>query len=123
MATAQRSFKDAVYEQLARLGKALSAPKRLELLDLLAQSPRTVEALADEANLSMANASRHLQVLRGAQLVRGHKHGLHVEYCLADDDVSRLYVELRGLGEARLAEMQRITREYFQARGALEPVD
>ena len=78
MTTPQRRFKDGIYEQFARLGKAMAAPKRLELLDLLCQSPRTVEALADQAALSVANASQHLQVLRAARLVEAEKKGLYV---------------------------------------------
>ena len=69
MTNPNRRFKDAIYEQFARIGKAVSSPKRLELLDLLCQGPRTVEVLATEAGLTVANASRHLHVLRGARLV------------------------------------------------------
>lgn len=117
-----RRFKDAIYEQLARIGKATSAPKRLELLDLLCQGPRTVEALAQQASTSVANASRHLQVLRAARLVDAEKRGLHVEYRLADDEVGRFYVALRGLAEVRLAEVEQVTRAYFDQPGALEAV-
>ena len=122
MPTPQRRFKDAMYEQLARLGKATSAPKRLELLDLLCQGPRTVEAPADQAALSVANASRHLQVPRAARLVEAEKKGLYVEYRLADDEVARFFVALRGLAEARLAEVTQVTRAFFEARGELEGV-
>ncbi len=117
-----RRFKDTVYEQFARIGKAVSAPKRLELLDLLCQGPRTVEALADEAALSIANASQHLKVLRAARLVEAEKRGMYVEYRIADDDVARFYLSLRGLAESRLAEVDHVTRTYFEARGAMEPV-
>lgn len=123
MSTPHRRFKDSIYEQLARLGKATSAPKRLELLDLLSQAPRTVEALADLAGLSVANTSRHLQVLRAARLVEAEKQGLYVEYRLAGDDVSRFALAFRQLAEARLAELEQATREYFEQRGALEAVD
>ena len=75
MAKSIRAFKDDIYEQLARVGKAVSAPKRLELLDLLCQGPRTVESLADQAAISVANASQHLQVLRAARLVDGGEAG------------------------------------------------
>jgi rhodanese-related sulfurtransferase len=122
MTTPHRRFKDAIYEQFARLGKALSAPKRLELVDLLCQGPRTVEALAGQAALSVANASQHLQVLRAARLVDGEKKGLFVEYRLADDEVCRFFLALRGLAEARLAEGDQVTREYFERRGAMEAV-
>jgi rhodanese-related sulfurtransferase len=121
--TSQRRFKDSIYQQFARLGKALSAPKRLELLDLLCQGPRTVEALAEQAAISVANASQHLQVLRRARLVDADKKGLYVEYRLADDEVCRFFFALRGLAEARLAEVDRVTREYFEERGGLEAVE
>lgn len=122
MANGHRQFKDSIYEQLARLGKAASAPKRLELLDLLCQSPRTVEALAEHAAISLANASQHLQVLRAARLVTAEKKGLHVYYRIADDEVCRFFVSLRRLAESRLAEVEQVAREYFAARGAMEPV-
>lgn len=123
MAAKHRQFKSAIYEQIARIGKATSAPARLELLDLLCQGPRTVEALAEQASLSVANASSHLQVLRAARLVEAEKKGLHVEYRLAGVDVSRFYLGLRGLAAERLLEMQHVTQTYFEARGALEEVD
>jgi rhodanese-related sulfurtransferase len=119
----QRRFKDAIYAQLARLGKATSSPKRLELLDLLCQSPRSVEALAEQASISVANASQHLQVLRAARLVEAEKKGLYVEYRLADDEVCRFFLALRGLAEARLAEVGQVARGYFEQRGALEAVE
>lgn len=123
MTTPHRRFKDAIYEQFSRLGKAVSAPKRLELLDLLCQGPRTVEALAEQAAISLANASQHLQVLRAARLVDAEKKGLYVEYRLADDEVGRFFVGLRRLADARLAEVDQVTREYFEQRGALEAVE
>lgn len=123
MTSPGRRFKDTIYEQFARIGKAVSAPKRLELLDLLCQGPRTVEALAEQAALSVANASQHLRVLRTARLVDAEKQGLYVEYRLADEAVARFYVALRGLAEARLSEVEQVTREYLDARGAMEPVE
>jgi rhodanese-related sulfurtransferase len=122
MSHAHRRFKDTIYEQLARLGKATSAPKRLELLDLLCQGPRTVEALAHQAGISVANASQHLQVLRAARLVDAVRQGLYVEYRLAGDDVCRFFFALRTLAEARLAEVDQVARAYFEQRGAMEPV-
>ena len=121
--TPHRSFKDAIYEQFARLGKAVSAPKRLELLDLLCQGPRTVEALAVQSSISVANASQHLQVLRSARLVEAEKKGLYVEYRLADEEVRCFYFGLRTLAEARLAEVEQVAREYFEARGSMEAVE
>jgi rhodanese-related sulfurtransferase len=117
-----RSFKDAIYEQFARLGKAVSAPKRLELLDLLCQGPKTVEVLANQAALSVANTSQHLQVLRAARLVEAEKQGLHVEYRLAGEDVCEFFLALRNLAEGRLAEIEVVTREYLRQRDAMETV-
>lgn len=123
MATSSRPFKDALFEQFARIGKAVSAPKRIELLDLLSQGPRTVEALAREAAISVANASQHLQILRASRLVTGEKKGLHVAYRLADHEVSRFFVALRGLARARLTEVDQIARAYFSPRGGLMAMD
>jgi rhodanese-related sulfurtransferase len=120
--TARRQLKDAIYDQVARVGKALAAPKRLELLDLLGQAPRTVEALAREASMSVANASQHLQVLRAARLVSAERKGLYVEYRLAGHEVGRFFVALRGLARARLAEVGEVAREYFEERGVMEAV-
>ncbi len=123
MTMPSRQFKDAVYEQFARIGKAVSAPRRLELLDLLCQGPRTVESLAGQVAMSIANTSQHLQVLRAARLVDAEKRGLHVEYRLADDEVCQFFHGLRRVAESRLAEIERVTRAYHEQRGALEPVD
>ncbi|WP_437298920.1 ArsR/SmtB family transcription factor [Sorangium sp. So ce426] len=123
MATPHRRFKDVIYEQLARLGKAVSAPKRLELLDLLCQGPRTVESLAEQAAISVANASQHLQVLRAARLVDAEKKGLYVEYRLADGDIGQFVFAMRRLAETRLPEIDQVTREYFERRGVMEVVD
>lgn len=122
MPESTRQFKNGVYEQLSRVAKALAAPKRLELLDLLCQGPRTVELLADRAAISVANASRHLQVLRSARLVDAEKRGLFVEYRLADDEVCRFYVSLRSLATSRLTEIDLVTRAFMERRGGLEEV-
>lgn len=121
--TPHRRFKDNIYEQFARLGKAVSAPKRLELLDLLCQSPRTVEALAGQAAISVANASQHLRILRAARLVEAEKRGFYVEYRLADEQVCRFFHSLRGLAATRLAEVDQVTRAYLEERGAMEAVE
>jgi rhodanese-related sulfurtransferase len=120
--TPNRRFKDSIYEQFARLGKAVSAPKRLELLDLLCQGPRTVEALAEQAAISVANASQHLQILRAARLAEAEKKGFYVEYRVADEQVCRFFHSLRGLAETRLAEVEQVTRAYLEERGAMEAV-
>jgi rhodanese-related sulfurtransferase/DNA-binding transcriptional ArsR family regulator len=123
MSLSHRQYKDAIYEQLARIGKAVSAPKRIELLEILGQGPRTVEALAKLADLSVANASQHLKALRGARLVEAEKKGLFVEYRLADDSVGRYLLSTQTLADARLAEIRQLTRDFLEARGALEPVN
>lgn len=123
MASPGRRFKDAIYEQFARIGKGLASPRRLELLDLLCQGPRTVEALAQQAGQSLANTSQHLQVLRSARLVEGEKDGLYVTYRLADAKVCEFFQALRRLAETRLAEVERVTLEFLEKRGAMEPVD
>ncbi len=112
-----------IYEQLARVGKAVSSPRRLELLDLLCQGERTVEVLAREAAMSVANASQHLQVLRQARLVEAEKRGLYVIYRLADTAVCEFFFAMRGLAEKRLAEIDQITQAFLGDRGELEPVD
>src|SRR5574341_588274 len=115
-------FKTTIYEQLARIGKAVASPGRLELLDLLAQGPRTVEMLAQQTGHSLAITSHHLQVLRRARLVEAEKAGLYVTYRLADTKVSTFFLDLRRLAEARLAEVEQVTRQYLEARGAPESV-
>ena len=97
----------AVYEQLARIGKAISAPTRLQLLHLLCHAPRTVQELADEDGLSVANASAHLHALREARLVESEKDGLYVTYRIADESVSRFLMALREGAESRLLEFDR----------------
>ena len=83
MKNPNRAFKDSIYEQFARIGKAVSSPKRLELLDILCQGPRTVEVLAKETNLTVANASQHLQVLRACSSGRDRERGIvcHISAC------------------------------------------
>jgi len=117
------SLKTAIYEQIARIGQATASPNRLELLDLLSQGARTVEALAHQTGQSVATTSHHLQVLRRTRLVEAHKAGLYVTYRLADPEVSEFFLRLRGLAESRLAEVQHVTRQYLEERGALEAVD
>lgn len=118
--TPHRQFKDSIYEQFSRIGKAVAAPKRIELLDLLCQGPRTVEALAEQAALSVANASQHLRVLRAARLVESEKQGLYVEYRVADVEVCRFFFALRKLADSHLAEVAQVSQTYFAQRGVME---
>jgi rhodanese-related sulfurtransferase len=118
-----RTFKDRVFGELAVLGQALANPHRLELLDLLAQGARNVEDLARESRMSLANTSAHLQVLRRGRLVEAEKQGLHVQYRLASPGVFELYRNLRDLGSAHLAELDRLVETYFTNRDELHLVD
>jgi rhodanese-related sulfurtransferase/DNA-binding transcriptional ArsR family regulator len=117
-----RLFKDKLFEQFARVGKALANPHRLEILDLLAQGERTVEDLAREAGMSVANTSRHLQELRAARLVEVRREGLYGYYRLADERVFAAWRAIRDLGEARLAEIDRLVGSYLTDRDSLEAV-
>ncbi|MGD8961226.1 MAG: metalloregulator ArsR/SmtB family transcription factor [Desulfobacterales bacterium] len=123
MKNPNRAFKDAIYEQFARIGKAVSSPRRLELLDLLCQGPRTVEVLAKDSGLTIANASQHLQVLRGARLVEADKEGLYVIYRLADQNVCEFFRSMRLLAESRLAEVEQIKHRFLEGRKGMMPVD
>jgi rhodanese-related sulfurtransferase len=123
MKNPSRAFKDAIYEQFARIGKAVSSPKRLELLDLLCQGERTVEVLARESGLTVANASQHLQILRAARLVEAEKEGLFVIYRLADQTVCEFFLAMRVLAESQLAEVEQIKRRFLEGREGMEPVD
>ena len=118
-----REFKDRIFEQFARIGKALSSPKRLEILDLLAQAERTVEEIAKGTAMPIATASQHLQVLKGARMVEVRREGLYAHYRLADDGVFRAWRAVRDLGEARLAEVDRVVDTYLKDRNTMEAVD
>ena len=118
-----RQFKDAIYEQFSRIGKAVSSPKRLELLDLLCQGENTVETLSKETGLTVANTSQHLQILRAARLVKAEKEGLYVTYRLADQLVCEFFRSMRVLAEHRLAEVDMIKRRFLEGREGMEPVN
>ena len=117
MSTTCRAYREALYEQFARLTKALAHPKRLLVLDLLLQAPRTVEVLATQLDASVASTSQHLQVLRAARLVEAEKKGLYVTYRLADDTVHDLLRDLRVVAGQRLAEVEQLRRQ-VQEQGA-----
>ncbi|HEV8495743.1 MAG TPA: metalloregulator ArsR/SmtB family transcription factor [Gemmatimonadaceae bacterium] len=117
-----RAFKDALYAQFARIGNALASPKRIELLDLLGQGEKTVEALAEHVATPIKNTSAHLRVLRQARLVETRRDGTYVYYRLADDDVFRLLRTLETIGHARLAEVQQVVGLYLDGHDQLEPV-
>ena len=105
--------KDALYEAIALMGKAFASPRRLELLDLLAQAPRTVDELARASGQSSANTSQHLQALHAAGMVSREREGNSVRYAVADDEALRLWLALREVSTARLAEVERAAADYL----------
>ncbi len=110
-----RSLKDTLYEQVARITNALASPKRLELLELLTQAPQSVEALAAELGISVKLASAHLKALRVAQLVETQRHGKYIIYRLSSPFVPALLVMLRNLAEGRLLELQQAVGQLARA--------
>ncbi|MBF0270990.1 MAG: metalloregulator ArsR/SmtB family transcription factor [Magnetococcales bacterium] len=115
-------FKQALFDHLARVGKAVGQGHRLAILEYLAQGERSVEALASLTGLSVANTSKHLQQLRQAGLVVARKEGLYVHYRLSDPEVVTLLGVLRGLAERHLGEVEALVSGYLLARDAMEPV-
>src|ERR671939_1220421 len=110
---ATRADKDALFEAIAMLGKAFASPRRLELVDLLAQAPRTVDELARASDQSVANTSQHLQALHAAGMVTRRREGTSVRYALAGDEVLLLWLALRDASVARLTEVERAARDYL----------
>lgn len=117
-----RTFKADLFRQFARIGNALSNGTRLEMLEMLAQQERSVDALGRALGLSVANASQHLKQLRHAGLVLARKEGQFVYYRVASDDVMRLFGALMLVGEKQLAEVERLVNSFLTARDSLEPV-
>ncbi len=113
-----RPFKTKLYAEFARVGMALGSDKRLELLDLLSQGPRYVDALAAEMEMSVANISQHLQVLRNAKLVESEREGTRVLYHLTDDSVLKLWLALRGVAEDHLPEIH-----LLRAQNSIDGID
>ena len=108
-----RREKKALFEAIALMGKAFTSPRRLELLDLLAQAPRTVDELASASDQSTANASQHLQALHAAGMVTRTREGTRVRYAIAGDEALALWLTLRDVSAVRLAEVERAARDYL----------
>jgi rhodanese-related sulfurtransferase/DNA-binding transcriptional ArsR family regulator len=115
-------FKQELFNQFARVGKALGNGNRLELLEFLAQGERGVDALAKVSGLSVANTSQHLQQLRQAGLVVSRKQGLQVHYSLSGDDVIHLLEALRAVAERHVADVERLVNSYLTLKDDLEPI-
>ena len=117
-----KTFKSDLFEQFARIGKALSSGKRLQMLEYLAQGERSVDTLAQMTGLSVANTSQHLQQLRQAGLASARKEGLYVFYRVSGDSIVRLVAALRVVGQEQLAEVDKLVKAYFESKDSLEPV-
>ena len=120
--TEKRCHKELLYHLFTQVASAMANPHRLELLDLLVQAPRTVEELAKEAHMSVANTSQHLQRLKQGRLVLDEREGLYIRYRLADPAVARLWLELRAVAERQLAEVERALDAYRQRRHEFEQI-
>jgi rhodanese-related sulfurtransferase len=121
--TTHREFKDQLFRQLARVTKALSSPRRLEIVDLLAQSERHVDELAELTGMSVANTSQHLQALRAAQLVKVRREGLRAYYGLAGEPVFQTWQAIRDLGHQQFPEVDRLIQTYVSERTKLEGIN
>lgn len=117
-----REFKDVVFEQFAGIAGAFAAPKRLEIIDVLAQGERDVDSLSKQVDITVANTSRHLQILKRARLVETRREGVRIFYRLADDDVVKCWLMLQKLAEKRSSEIREVARMFFEQRDALQPI-
>ena len=118
----RRQIKDAIYGHLATVTKALSSPKRLEIIELLSQGEKTVEAVSEQAALGVKNASAQLKELKSAHLVESRRDGKYVYYRISDSEVAQFWIKLRSFGHSKIAEIQRITNEAMAVPEVLEEV-
>ncbi|CAM3657754.1 ArsR/SmtB family transcription factor [Marinicrinis lubricantis] len=117
-----RVWRDQLYQEFARIGKSLSSPKRLELLDILTQGPKSVDQLAKITEMSVANVSQHLQTLHESKLVRSHRQGNFVIYEIAEFAVADFMVSLHRLSEKQLVEVQKLKSDLLQNHVSIEPI-
>lgn len=118
----KREFKNKAYNELAKITKALGNPRRMEIIDLLAQGPFSVEKIAEQTSLSVANASQHLQVLKGARLVKISKKGNFIYYQLSNDKVFQAWRDLRELGLDLNAEAEKLVNDFYRSGEKMDPV-
>lgn len=118
----KREFKDRVYDELAKVTKALANPHRLEIVELLAQGDYSVERISTQTNLSVANASQHLQVLKAAQLVEVTRNGNFIHYRVANENVFRAWKALRDLGVERIATIDKLVKDFRKSKFTVESV-
>ena len=119
----KRIFKDKVYSVLASMIKAMANPHRLEIIDLLGQGEKSVEEIAIETDMSVANTSQHLQVLKAANLVEIRREGNFIHYRLSHDEIYSSWQTMRGLGFEIMAEMERVIKDFREKRHTLEAIN
>ncbi|MGE5796424.1 MAG: ArsR/SmtB family transcription factor [Ignavibacteria bacterium] len=117
-----REFKDLTYQQFAKIANAFASPKRLEIIDILSQGERDVDTLAKETNMNFANASRHLQILKSANLVKSRKEGVKVLYKLTNEEVIKCWHNLQSLAEITTAEIRETAKLFFEERTSMEEI-
>jgi rhodanese-related sulfurtransferase len=118
----KRQFKDKVYKELARISKAMANPHRMEIIELLAQGEFSVEEIAAQTNLTVANGSQHLQVLKTAQLVEVNRQGNFIFYRLSNENVFKAWKALRALGIERISAIEKVVKEFRKAKFDFETV-
>lgn len=119
----KQEFRHALYEQFARIGKALGNARRLEIFDLLSQAEQSVETLAQKTGMSVASVSQNLQILRSARLVIVRREGTYAYYRLADEHVLRVWTAMSELGMSHLLEIDNLMKSYTGQRGKLEAIN
>ncbi|MBI5730363.1 MAG: metalloregulator ArsR/SmtB family transcription factor, partial [Ignavibacteriales bacterium] len=117
-----REFKNLTFEHFAKIANSFSSPKRLEIIDLLSQGEKDVDTLAKETNMNFANASRHLQLLKSANIVKSRKEGIRVIYSVSTDEVIICWKNIQNLAEKTVAELRDIAKSFLDQRSALEPI-
>lgn len=117
-----REFKDLVFEQFAKITNAFSSPKRLEIIDILSQAERDVDSLSRQVSMTIANTSRHLQILKNARIVTSRRDGVKIIYGLADQDVLKCWIGIQSLAEKQSSEIREIARLYFEERDVMQPI-
>ena len=117
-----REFKDLIFQQFANIATAFSSPKRLEIIDILIQGEKDVETLSKQISATVANTSRHLQILKNARLVESRRDGVRIFYRLADAQVLKCWMNLQSLAEKRSSEMRETANLFFKERDSLEPI-
>jgi rhodanese-related sulfurtransferase/DNA-binding MarR family transcriptional regulator len=118
-----REFKDLTFEIFAKTANSFASPKRLEIIDLLTQGERDVDSLAKETNMNFANTSRHLQILKSANLVKTRREGVRIFYFISNNEVIRCWKSLQSLAEKTASEIREISRLFFEERDSLEPIN